>query len=77
LEQYYCLNERYIGGTVLDDYAAREDLRLKLIEAEAILKQAEEEYDLFVRQLKKYEDMINEQKEKIRMIKAKSILHLQ
>ncbi|MNL82190.1 hypothetical protein D3C87_2095150 [compost metagenome] len=61
----------------MDDYAAREDLRLKLIEAEAILKEAEEEYDLFVRQLKKYEDMIKEQKEKILMIKAQSGLHLQ
>lgn len=61
----------------MDDYAAREDLRLKLIEAEAILKQAEEEYDLFVGQLKKYEDIIKEQKEKIRMIKTTSGLHLQ
>ncbi|CAN7682032.1 hypothetical protein LJR153_005410 [Paenibacillus sp. LjRoot153] len=61
----------------MDDYTAREDLRLKLIEAEAILKEAEEEYDLFVRQLKMYEDIIKEQKEKIRMIKATSHFHLQ
>ena len=61
----------------MDDYAAREDLRLKLIEAETILKEAEEEYDLFVKQLKKYEDIIKEQKEKIRIIKARSTLHLQ
>jgi hypothetical protein len=61
----------------LDDYTAREDLRLKLMEAEAILKEAEEEYALFVRQLKVYEDVIKEQKEKIRMIKATTDFHLQ
>ncbi|NQX59543.1 hypothetical protein [Paenibacillus qinlingensis] len=61
----------------MDDNTAREDLRLKLMEAEAILKEAEEEYALFVRQLQVYEDVIKQQKEKIRLIKATSQFHLQ
>ncbi|OCT13333.1 hypothetical protein A8709_03505 [Paenibacillus pectinilyticus] len=60
-----------------EDAAAREALRLKLIEAEVSLKLAEEEYEQFREQLKRYEDTIKEQKETIRVIKANTGLHLQ
>jgi hypothetical protein len=61
----------------LVEIAAREDLRLKLIEAEAALKDAEEEFDLYLRQLENYRNIIKEQKEKILIIKARSNLHIQ
>jgi hypothetical protein len=61
----------------LEEIAAREDLRLKLIEAEAALKDAEEEFELYLRQLENYRNIIKEQKEKILMIKARSNLHIQ
>ncbi|MCR8633894.1 MULTISPECIES: hypothetical protein [Paenibacillus] len=61
----------------MDDIAAREDLRLKLIEAEAVLKEAEEEYAVFLKQLEHYRMAIKVQKEKILMIKQRSGLHIQ
>jgi hypothetical protein len=66
----------FIGGNILEDITVREELRLKLIQAEAALKEVEEEYDLYVRQLDNYKIVIKEQKEKILMIKARMDLHI-
>jgi multidrug resistance efflux pump len=53
----------------LEDIKAKEELRLKLIEAEAALKEVEEEYDLYLRQLDNYRIIIKKEKEKILQIK--------
>jgi hypothetical protein len=60
----------------VEDIEAKEELRLKLIEAEVALKQAEEEYEIYVRKLDNYRIVIDEQKEKILMIKARTTLHI-
>jgi multidrug resistance efflux pump len=49
----------------LEDTIAREELRLRLVEAEAALKEAEEEYGLYLKQLEKYKIVMDQQKEKI------------
>jgi hypothetical protein len=50
---------------------AREELRLRLIEAEAALKEAEIEYALYMKQLNKYHTVIREQREIILAIKRR------
>ena len=55
----------------MDDQTSREELRLKLFEAEKALKEAEEEYEIYVKQLENYKKVINEQKELILAIKSR------
>jgi multidrug resistance efflux pump len=61
------------GGNVLDDCAAREELGLRLAEAEVALKEAEAEYERYFVQLEKYRRTIQEQKAKIAAIKMNMI----
>jgi len=61
----------------MDDQTSREDLRLKLFEAEKALKEAEEEYEIYVKQLENYKKVINEQKELILAIKSRMNASLQ
>ncbi|WP_249863973.1 MULTISPECIES: hypothetical protein [Paenibacillus] len=61
----------------MDDEAAREQLSIKLAEAEQALKEAEEEYAVYVKQLDHYKRAIQEQKDVILAIKSRMGLQLQ
>ncbi|MFH5185232.1 hypothetical protein ACHHV8_22735 [Paenibacillus sp. TAB 01] len=60
-----------------EEAAARAALRNRLIEAEAALQEAEEEYEMFCRQLSTYKKAIDDQKAVILDIKSKMGLWVQ
>ncbi|SFL24349.1 hypothetical protein SAMN03159341_104217 [Paenibacillus sp. 1_12] len=54
----------------MDEESAREELRRKLIEAEIALKEAEEAYVIYMKQVETYKKAIEEQKNVILNIKS-------
>ncbi|TXK80049.1 hypothetical protein [Paenibacillus sp. N3.4] len=58
----------------MDNSEAKEELSLRLHEAELELKAAEEEYDIFLKQLVAYRKTIDEHKESISMIKSRMVI---